>query len=49
MLQANVAMTGPIMSRFDLFFVIIDECNEVIRYALSANDSSLNRCLGVGL
>ncbi|KAI0727346.1 MCM-domain-containing protein [Fomitopsis betulina] len=27
-LRANVAMTAPIMSRFDLFFVVLDECNE---------------------
>ena len=23
-------MSAPIMSRFDLFFILIDECNEVI-------------------
>lgn len=28
-LKANTNMTSPIMSRFDLFFVLIDECNEV--------------------
>ncbi|TFK55620.1 MCM-domain-containing protein [Heliocybe sulcata] len=27
-LRANLAMTAPIMSRFDLFFVVLDECNE---------------------
>jgi hypothetical protein len=27
--QSNIAMTAPIMSRFDLFFVILDECHEV--------------------
>ena len=27
-LRANVAMTAPIMSRFDLFFVVLDECDE---------------------
>ncbi|KAI0775375.1 MCM2/3/5 family-domain-containing protein [Irpex lacteus] len=27
-LRANVAMTAPIMSRFDLFFVVLDECEE---------------------
>ncbi|KAK1827652.1 MCM2/3/5 family-domain-containing protein [Podospora conica] len=27
-LRANINMTAPIMSRFDLFFVILDECNE---------------------
>ena len=26
-LRANVAMSGPIMSRFDLFFVVLDECD----------------------
>lgn len=27
-LRSNVAMTAPIMSRFDLFFVVLDECDE---------------------
>ncbi|KAK0551395.1 MCM DNA helicase complex subunit mcm6 [Tilletia horrida] len=27
-LRANVAMSAPIMSRFDLFFVVLDDCNE---------------------
>lgn len=26
-LRANVAMSAPIMSRFDLFFVVLDECD----------------------
>ena len=29
-LKANVSISAPIMSRFDLFFVIIDECNPEI-------------------
>ncbi|GME73241.1 unnamed protein product [Ambrosiozyma monospora] len=29
-LKANLTMTAPIMSRFDLFFVVLDECNERI-------------------
>lgn len=29
-LRANVNMSAPIMSRFDLFFVVLDECNENI-------------------
>lgn len=29
-LRANINMSAPIMSRFDLFFVILDECNEQI-------------------
>ncbi|KAF7995045.1 hypothetical protein HCN44_004517 [Aphidius gifuensis] len=29
-LQQNVALTAPIMSRFDLFFILVDECNELM-------------------
>lgn len=29
-LRANINMSAPIMSRFDLFFVILDECNEKV-------------------
>ncbi|KAI3553801.1 MCM2/3/5 family protein [Colletotrichum abscissum] len=29
-LRANINMSAPIMSRFDLFFVVLDECNETI-------------------
>jgi DNA replication licensing factor MCM6 len=29
-LRANINMSAPIMSRFDLFFVILDECNEMV-------------------
>lgn len=28
-LKTNINMSAPIMSRFDLFFVILDECDEV--------------------
>jgi len=34
-LKQNIAMTAPIMSRFDLFFVLVDECNEVTDYAIA--------------
>ncbi|GMR42274.1 hypothetical protein PMAYCL1PPCAC_12469, partial [Pristionchus mayeri] len=34
-LRQNVAMTAPIMSRFDLFFVLIDECNEVVDLSIA--------------
>lgn len=27
-LKANVNLTPPLMSRFDLFFVVTDECDE---------------------
>ncbi|EEC07094.1 Mcm2/3, putative, partial [Ixodes scapularis] len=28
-LKQNIALSPPIMSRFDLFFILVDECNEV--------------------
>jgi DNA replication licensing factor MCM6 len=28
-LKSNVDISPPIMSRFDLFFVILDECDEI--------------------
>ncbi|CCJ28171.1 unnamed protein product, partial [Pneumocystis jirovecii] len=34
-LRANIQMSPPIMSRFDLFFVILDECNEAIDFNLA--------------
>lgn len=34
-LQQNIDLSAPIMSRFDLFFILIDECNEVIDYAIA--------------
>lgn len=27
-LRYNINMSAPIMSRFDLFFILVDECNE---------------------
>ncbi|KEY66613.1 hypothetical protein S7711_01907 [Stachybotrys chartarum IBT 7711] len=29
-LRSNINMSAPIMSRFDLFFVVLDECNEAV-------------------
>ncbi|XP_041460150.1 zygotic DNA replication licensing factor mcm6-B-like [Lytechinus variegatus] len=34
-LKQNIQMTAPIMSRFDLFFILVDECNEVTDYAIA--------------
>lgn len=34
-LQQNISLSAPIMSRFDLFFILVDECNEVIDYAIA--------------
>lgn len=31
-LKANVTLSAPILSRFDLFFVVIDECDELIDF-----------------
>jgi DNA replication licensing factor MCM6 len=41
--QSNVAMTPPIMSRFDLFFVIVDDCNEVTDYNIARHITNLHR------
>ena len=34
-LRHNINMSAPIMSRFDLFFILIDECNEVTDYNIA--------------
>lgn len=34
-LQQNIQLSAPIMSRFDLFFILVDECNEIIDYAIA--------------
>lgn len=34
-LRSNLSFSLPIMSRFDLFFVQLDECNEVIDHAIA--------------
>ncbi|KAG7251503.1 hypothetical protein CRUP_003913, partial [Coryphaenoides rupestris] len=34
-LKHNVNMSAPIMSRFDLFFILVDDCNEVTDYAIA--------------
>jgi DNA replication licensing factor MCM6 len=34
-LKNNVDITAPIMSRFDLFFIILDECNEITDYNIA--------------
>ncbi|GMM36029.1 MCM DNA helicase complex subunit [Saccharomycopsis crataegensis] len=35
-LRANLSLSAPIMSRFDLFFVVLDDCNEKIDTQLSS-------------
>ncbi|XP_065839412.1 DNA replication licensing factor MCM6-like [Oscarella lobularis] len=34
-LRQNIALSAPIMSRFDLFFILVDDCNEVTDYAIA--------------
>ena len=34
-LRQNINMGAPIMSRFDLFFILIDDANEVTDYAIA--------------
>lgn len=34
-LRKNLSFSLPIMSRFDLFFVLLDECNESVDYAIA--------------
>lgn len=42
-LRANINMSAPIMSRFDLFFVILDECNENIDRHLAEHIVNIHR------
>jgi DNA replication licensing factor MCM6 len=42
-LRANVAMSAPIMSRFDLFFVVLDECNEEVDLRLAQHIVNVHR------
>lgn len=42
-LRANINMSAPIMSRFDLFFVVLDECNEQIDRHLAEHIVSIHR------
>lgn len=34
-LQQNVLLSAPIMSRFDLFFILVDVSNEIVDYAIA--------------
>jgi DNA replication licensing factor MCM6 len=42
-LRANINMSAPIMSRFDLFFVILDECNEAVDRHLAEHIVNIHR------
>ncbi|KAL9624135.1 MAG: hypothetical protein Q9160_001657 [Pyrenula sp. 1 TL-2023] len=41
-LRANINLSAPIMSRFDLFFVVLDECNEAIDRHLATHIVNLH-------
>ncbi|KDQ15120.1 hypothetical protein BOTBODRAFT_109338 [Botryobasidium botryosum FD-172 SS1] len=42
-LRANVGMSAPIMSRFDLFFVVLDECNETMDEKIAQHIVNVHR------
>ena len=42
-LKANVAVSAPIMSRFDLFFIILDECDAVLDEKIATHIVKVHR------
>jgi DNA replication licensing factor MCM6 len=44
-LKANVALSAPILSRFDLFFVVLDECNVDSDRQVANHILKVHRCL----
>ncbi|ORZ17062.1 DNA replication licensing factor mcm6 [Absidia repens] len=42
-LKQNINMSAPIMSRFDLFFVVLDDCNEVADYNIARHIVNVHR------
>jgi len=43
-LKANVTLSAPILSRFDLFFVVLDECDELIDFNVAKHILAVHRC-----
>lgn len=43
-LRANVALSAPILSRFDLFFVVLDDCNEDSDRSVAQHILNVHRC-----
>ena len=43
-LRANVALSAPILSRFDLFFVVLDECNPDSDRHVAQHILNVHRC-----
>lgn len=44
-LKANVALSAPILSRFDLFFVVLDECDELTDFNVAKHILDVHRCI----
>ncbi|VDD89778.1 unnamed protein product [Enterobius vermicularis] len=42
-LKHNIQLSAAIMSRFDLFFVMVDESNELVDYAIASNVVNAHR------
>jgi len=42
-LRQNISLSAPIMSRFDLFFVVLDECDEQADYNIARHILSLHQ------
>jgi DNA replicative helicase MCM subunit Mcm2 (Cdc46/Mcm family) len=42
-LKQNVDISAPILSRFDLFFVVLDECDDVIDYNIARHIVDLHQ------
>lgn len=43
-LSANVALSAPILSRFDLFFVVLDDCNPATDRRVAQHILNVHRC-----
>jgi len=43
-LRANVQLSAPILSRFDLFFVVLDEMDDVADYNVAKHIIDVHRC-----
>ena len=43
-LKANIALSAPILSRFDLFFVVLDECNIDADRQVAQHIMNIHRC-----
>ncbi|KAI8819893.1 MCM2/3/5 family-domain-containing protein [Fimicolochytrium jonesii] len=42
-LRQNINMSAPIMSRFDIFFVLLDECNEITDWNIARHIVNFHR------